>query len=89
MLNKEKELNDLRQNLINYSIIKRDLGYNIINSILEDGKVNYGIKYLKTDIFANVKTKSYKKYDEYRNTNNHFIFELKMILKFQPEDKSI
>ena len=86
MLNKEKELNDLRQNLINNSIIKKDLGYNIIiaiNSILEDGKVNYGIKYLKTDIFADVKTKSYKKYDEYRNTNNHFIFELKMILRFQ------
>ena len=33
------------------------------NSILEDGKVNYGIKYLKTDIFADVKTKSYKKYN--------------------------
>ncbi len=45
--------------------------------------VNYGIKCLPTDIFAEVEEKLYQIYDNLRNTNNMFMVNAKTVLRFK------
>ena len=44
-----------------------------VHFISLDQNINYGIKCLKTDTFAQVEEKLYQKYGEYRETNNNFL----------------
>ena len=55
----------------------------VIQFISTDQKINCAIKTLKTDTFAEVEEKLYQKYPEYRETNNNFIFNGKIILRFK------
>ena len=55
----------------------------VVNFISSDQKINYGIKCLKTDTFAEVEEKLYQKYEEYRETNNNFISKGNVILRFK------
>ena len=55
----------------------------VVNFISSEQKINYGIKCLKTDTFAEIEEKLYQKYEEYRETNNNFIFKGKIILRFK------
>ena len=48
-----------------------------------DGSVQYGMKCLQTEIFAEVEEKFYKKYDNLRNTNNMFTANAKPTLRFK------
>ena len=55
----------------------------VITFQASDGSVNYGIKCLTKDIFAEVEEKLYKKFDNLRNTNNMFTANAKPILRFK------
>ena len=55
----------------------------VIQFISTEQKINCAIKTLKTDTFAEVEEKLYQKYPEYRETNNNFIFNGKIILRFK------
>ena len=83
---KDKEINDLKNQLNNIGNIQKpfnsdDILY--IHFISLDQKINSAIKCLKTDTFAEVEEKLYQKYEEYRETNNNFIFKGKIILRFK------
>ena len=55
-----------------------------------DQKINLAIPCIKTDIFAQIEEKLYKQYPEYRETNNYFIANGKIILRFKTiEDNKI
>ena len=55
----------------------------VVHFISGDGKINYGIQCLKTDIFAEVEEKLYQIYDEYRETNNIFIAKGNIVKRFK------
>ena len=55
----------------------------VVTFISSDQKINYGIKCLKTDTFAEVEEKMYQKYEEYRDTNNNYITKGKLVLRFK------
>ena len=54
-----------------------------VHFISLDQNINYGIKCLKTDTFAEVEEKLYQKYGEYRETNNNFTANGRIILRFK------
>ena len=86
ILIKDKEINDLKIKLIdsgnkNKIINNDDLIF--VHFISIDEKINYSIKCLKSDTFADVEEKLYKKYEEYRETNNNFRSKGKLILRFK------
>ena len=86
ILIKDKEINELKLKLIdsgnkNKLINNDDLIF--VHFISIDEKIDYGIKCLKTDTFAEVEEKLYMKYEEYRETNNNFCSKGKMILRFK------
>ena len=83
---KEKEIKLLTIQLKNTDKNEKLVDYNkilVINFISLDNNINYGIKCLETDIFAEVEEKLYQKYEEYRETNNSFISGGKAILRFK------
>ena len=83
---KDKELNDLKIQLINIGNKNKLANYNdilVVHFISKDEKINFGIKCLKTDTFAEVEEKLYQKYEEYRETNNNFFVKGKIILRFK------
>ena len=69
--------NNKKDNLVNFDNIL------FIHFISLDQKINCGIKCLKTDTFAEVEEKLYQKYEEYRETNNNFITNGKVVLRFK------
>ena len=86
ILIKDKEINELKLKLIdsgnkNKLINNDDLIF--VHFISIDEKIDYGIKCLKTDTSAEVEEKLYKKYEEYRETNNNFRSKGKLILRFK------
>ena len=46
-----------------------------------DENIHYPIPCINTDLFAEIEEKLYKKYPQYRNTNNYFISNGKQILR--------
>ena len=83
---KEKEINELKLKLSNNNKKKQYVDYEnimVVNFISGDGKINEGIKCLETETFAEVEEKLYKKYDEYRETNNIFISGGNAVLRFK------
>ena len=60
----------------------------VINFMSGDGKINQGIKCLKTETFAEVEEKLYQIYDEFRETNNVFLCEGNQILRFKTLEKN-
>ena len=85
----EKKINELKTQLnTNVNIKKSANSFNfddiiVVHFISMDQKINCALKCLKTDIFAEVEEKLYQKYDEYRESNNNFIANGKMILRFK------
>ena len=55
----------------------------VVSFISMDQKIDCGIKCLETDTFAEVEEKLYQKYNEYRDTNNNFISNGKLVLRFK------
>ena len=83
---KDDEILQLKNNLKNNSIEEQSFKYKdimVINFISMDGTVQYEMKCLSTEVFAEVEEKLYKKYDKLRNTNNMFTANAKPVLRFK------
>ena len=91
-----KEINDLKQEIkaLKFELekVKEKKQEDILvnrNNIMNvhfmstDQVINYAVTCLNTDTFADVEEKLYIKYEEYRDTNNAFIFNGKIILRFK------
>ncbi len=81
---KDNIINDLKNQLKNKEI--KTVNYDdilFVHFISLDQNINYGIKCLKTDTFAEVEEKLYQKYGEYRETNNNFTANGRIILRFK------
>ena len=81
---KDIMINDLKNQLTNKG--DKTVHFNdiiVVNFISTDQNINYGIKCLKTDTFAQVEEKLYQKYGEYRETNNNFTANGRIILRFK------
>ena len=55
----------------------------VVNFVSIDQKIDFAIKCLVTDTFAEVEEKLYQKYNEYRESNNNFIVNGKLVLRFK------
>ena len=81
---KEKELKDFKNKFQNNTKKEAKVYYSDIMVInFSSVEVNYGIKCLPTDIFAEVEEKLYQKYDNLRNTNNMFTANAQPVLRFK------
>ena len=83
---KENEINQLKlkikNNNKNDNYVKLD-DIIVINFTSTDSSINYGIKCVVTDTSAEVEEKLYQIYDEFRNTNNMFTINGRIILRFK------
>ena len=77
---KEKEINDLRIKTGKYVDFNKIM---VINFMSQDQNVNFGIKCLETNTFAEVEEKLYQEYENYRETNNSFVCKGSPILRFK------
>ena len=83
---KDKEIIELKSQLEKSGNHKKSVNFDdimVVNFISLDQKVNKGIKCLKTDTFAQVEEQLYKIYGEYRETNNNFIANGTLVLRFK------
>ena len=55
----------------------------VVNFLSTDQSVRAGIPCLADDTFTEVEEKLYQTFDEYRNTNNIFLFKGNIILRFK------
>ena len=81
---KDNIINDLKNQLENKG--DKTVHYNdilFVHFISMDQNINYPIKCLKTDTFAEIEEKLYQKYGEYRETNNNFTANGRIILRFK------
>ena len=87
IINKGNEINNLKlqlqqlQNKNNINVNYNDIIF--VHFISSDQKINCPIKCLKTETFAEVEEKLYQKYEEYRDKNNNFIGNGRLILRFK------
>ena len=81
----KKEINDLKSRLSRYeNNIEVNLGdLVLINFESGDSQIRRGIQCMKNEIFAEVKEKLYKFYEEFRDTNNTFIANGNCIKRFK------
>ena len=83
---KENEINQLKLKLKNNNqneqLFKRD-EIMVINFISTDCSIQEGIACVETDTFAEVEEKLYQIHDNFRDTNNEFIFNGRQILRFK------
>ena len=54
-----------------------------LNFTSVDGKISYAIPCTREDLFVDVEKKLYNEYPEYRDTNNYFLSQGKVILRFK------
>ena len=81
LVNKERELNDIKRNKDGYVNYKKIM---VVHFISGDGKINQGINCLPTETFAEVEEKLYKIYNEYREAyNNTFLANGNVIKRFK------
>ena len=88
---KDLEINNLKSQLNNINMnsnVSNNFNVNFndivsVNFISSDSKIQFAITSLKTNTFAEIEEKLYKKYPEYRETNNNFLAKGKVILKFK------
>ena len=82
---KEQEINQLKSQLNNFNnkkLISTDQMM-VVNFISMDQKVHYAVPCIYNNTFAEVEEKLYKKYPEYRETNNQFLANGREILRFK------
>ncbi len=93
IIQKDLELNNLRNQLNNNNFNnannrpnKVNVDYDelmSINFISTDQNLHYSIPCIKTDIFAHIEEKLYKEYPQYKETNNNFIANGAIVLRFK------
>ena len=69
-------------NISNQTFYSRDqiLALNFISS---DQRLHFALPFIKNDLFVDVKKKLYEQFPEYKETNNNFLVNAKMILRFK------
>ena len=89
---KDIELNNYKSQLNNNNNISNNKVYindmMCVNFISSDQIVHYAATCLKTNTFAEVEEKLYKKYPQYRETNNTFIANETQVLRFKTIDEN-
>ena len=83
---KEQELTKLINQFQNNNLNKSRYGRDemmCVNFISLDQKIQYAIPCTGDDIFAEIEEKLYKKFPQYRETNNYFLSNGKQILRFK------
>ena len=83
---KDKEISELKSQLEKTGNNKKYVNFNdimVINFISSDQKLNTGIQCLKTETFAEVEERLYQQYEEYRENNNNFISNGRLVLRFK------
>ena len=89
IIQKDIELNNLKNQLNNINIsnnISNKVYFNeivVVNFISMGQNVHYAIAALKNNTFAEIEEKLYKQYPQYRETNNNFITNGTIILRFK------
>ena len=90
---KDKELMRLKMELQNKNIINNKQLFSLdqmicVNFVSMDARIHYAIPCVGNNIFAEVEEKLYKKYPEYRETNNIFLANGKQVLRFKTIDEN-
>ena len=85
---KELEINKLKLELQNINPQNKGEYVNknkimTVNFISVDQQVHFAVSCIDTDTFAEVEEKLYKKFPEYRETNNNFIANGEPVLRFK------
>ena len=88
---KNFELNNLRAQLNNNNLVPNPIVQNkiyvnemmCVNFISMDQNVHYAVPCVKTNTFAEVEEKLYQQYPRYRETNNNFIANGILVLRFK------
>ena len=83
---KDNEIIKLKNEILNLKNNGKNVNLNdilVIHFVSGDLKINKGIKCLPDETFAEAEERLYKIYDEYRNTNNMFLFNGNQILRFK------
>ena len=84
---KEQEINRLKSQLNNNKVNNKELFSEdqimVVNFISKDQKVHYAVPCFYNNTFVEVEEKLYKKFPEYRETNNHFLANGREILRFK------
>ena len=87
ILQKDDEIINIKLNVKNLATFKTKSFNNddilFAHFISSDQNINCPIKCLKTDTFAEVEEKLYQKYQEFRETNNKFISNGKIVMRFK------
>ena len=81
IIQKDKEINELKS-----KIPKRNVNMDeimVINFLSTDQNIRCSISCLADDTFAEVEEKLYKKFDQFRDTNNVLLFGGNIILRFK------
>jgi len=81
IIQKDKEINELKSKLPNSKVYMNDIM--VINFLSTDQNIRCGISCLADDTFAEVEEKLYKKFNEFRDTNNILLFGGNTILRFK------
>ena len=81
IIKKDIEINELKLKLPKENLSMNDII--VINFLSTDQTIRCGIPCLADDIFAEVEEKLYQKFNEFRNTNNIFLFKGNIILRFK------
>ena len=84
---KDIELNNLRKQLLsNNNNIANNFNLNemmCVNFISGDQQIHFAVPCLKSNTFAEVEEKLYQKFPVYRETNNNFIANGNLVLRFK------
>ena len=83
---KDIELNNFRAQLNNNINIQKNVNFDdimCVNFISSDQNVHYAASCLKTNTFAEIEEKLYKQYPQYRETNNTFLVNGTIVLRFK------
>ena len=83
---KESELNNLKNQSKNITNLKPKIYCDemmCVNFISTNQKVYFAVPCAPNNTFAEIEEKLYKKYPEYRETNNNFLANGKLVLRFK------
>ena len=81
LIQKDKEINELKLKIPRHNLSMNDIM--VINFLSTDQNIRCGISCLADDTFAEVEEKLYKKFNEFRDTNNILLFGGNTILRFK------
>ena len=74
---------DLKNNLNSQNKTFKKSEIMSVNFSSSDGYINYSIPCIDSDIFAEIEEKLYKKYPNYREYNNIFLYKGSCVLRFK------